>query len=97
MSTSYQKDNGDDDYVPINGNGSNGNSSSKSGNMKKWIMGGVAAILIALVAVAVFHKPAGKSTQEAMAKADLPVSEDGSLMLFDDLSEYKYDSTAWNL
>jgi hypothetical protein len=85
MSTtmSYQQDNGKDDYVPINGNG---HSAPKS-NMKKWILGGVAAILVALVAVAIFHKPAGKSTKEAMAKADLPVSDDGTLMLFDDLSE----------
>jgi hypothetical protein len=98
MSTSYQKDNGDDDYVPINGNG-HSSSPSKSGNMKKWILGGVAAILIALVAVAIFHKPAGKSTKDAMAKADLPVSEDGTLMLFDDLSEYNKHKTssAWYL
>ncbi|KAG7360009.1 4-alpha-glucanotransferase [Nitzschia inconspicua] len=84
MSTSYQKDNGDADFVPINGNG----HSAPRSNMKKWIFGGVAAIVVALVAVAIFHKPAGKSTKDAMAKADLPVSEDGTLMLFDDLKRF---------
>jgi hypothetical protein len=88
-SSSYQKDKDNlGVYTPINSNG-NGYSDSPNNpksSMKKWILGGVACIVVAVIAVIIFHKPAGKSTEEAMAKADLPVAEDGSLMLFDDLS-----------
>jgi hypothetical protein len=89
-SSSYQKDKDTlGVYTPINsnGNGYSDSSSHPKSSMKKWILGGVACIVVALIAVSIFHNPAGKSTKEAMVKADLPVGEDGSLMLFDDLSE----------
>ena len=87
---SYQKDDGKGSYTPIdNGNGSNGHSSSpKSGSMKKWIIAGLVVVVAGIILVATLHKPAGKATEEAMSQADLPVSEDGSLMLFDDRSKY---------
>jgi hypothetical protein len=89
-SSSYQKENNNlGVYTPINsnGNGYPDSSSNPKSSMKKWIVGGVVCIVVAVIAVVIFHKPAGTSTEEAMAKADLPVSEDGSLMLFDDLSK----------
>ena len=62
--------------------------------IKKWwsengkaIIAGLVVVVAGIVLVATLHKPAGKATQEAMSQADLPVSEDGSLMLFDDRSK----------
>lgn len=57
--------------------------------MKKWIIAGLLVVVVGVVLIVTLHKAApGASTQEAMAQADLPVNSDGSLMLFDDLSEY---------
>ena len=87
---SYQKDDGKGSYTPIgNGNGSNGHSNSSTGgkSRKYWIIAAVVVLVTGIVLVATLHKPTGKATEEAMSQADLPVSEDGSLMLFDERSK----------
>ncbi|KAL3918607.1 MAG: hypothetical protein SGILL_004154 [Bacillariaceae sp.] len=83
---SYQKDDGKGAYTPVNGNGHS--ASPKSGSMKKWIIAGLVVVVAGIVLVATLHKPAGKATEEAMSQADLPVSDDGSLMLFDDRKRF---------
>jgi hypothetical protein len=87
--TSYQKDDGKGSYTPIgigeNGNGHDDGSSGKS--MKKWIIAGITVVVVGIILIVTLHKPAGSSTAAAMEKADLPVSHDGKLMLFDDLSK----------
>ena len=96
--TSYQKEDGKGSYTPIgigeNGNGhSDGSSGGKS--MKKWIIAGITVVIVGIILIVTLHKPAGASTAAAMEKADLPVSHDGKLMLFDDLSKYHYDNNAF--
>jgi hypothetical protein len=87
--SSYQKDDGKGSYTPIDmGNNGNGHSSSgPKGNMKKWIIAGIVVVVVGIILVATLHKPAGKATADAMSQADLPLSDDGTLMLFDDLSK----------
>lgn len=84
---SYQNDTATKgNYTPVSfGNGSSDGSGGKS--MRKWIIAGVLVVLVGVVLIVTLHKPPGSSTQAAMAQADLPVNKDGSLMLFDDLSE----------
>ena len=56
---------------------------------KTWLRHSLSFFLLrAVFWVGPFHKTAGASTKAAMAQADLPVSDDGNLMLFDDMSEY---------
>jgi hypothetical protein len=85
--TSYQKDDGKGTYQPIDMGNGNGHAPAGT-SMKKWIITGVLVVIVGIVSIVTLHKPPGSSTQAAMAQAALPVSDDGSLMLFDDLSEY---------
>ena len=88
--TSYQNDTATKGaYTPVsNGNGLSGGASGKS--MKKWIISGILVVVVGIVLIVTLHKSPGASTQAAMAHADLPINQDGSLMLFDDLSEYYF-------
>mmetsp|Transcript_43218 Transcript_43218/g.104645 ORF Transcript_43218/g.104645 Transcript_43218/m.104645 type:complete len:1230 (-) Transcript_43218:204-3893(-) len=92
---SYQKGNGanSSEYEPmINNNGGGSPSSSGgsgSGTWKKWIIGGIAVVLVGVIAVMTLHKPsASANTKAAIEKAGLSVSNDGSLTLFDDLKRF---------
>ncbi|MGK3751287.1 MAG: hypothetical protein ACI8RD_003587 [Bacillariaceae sp.] len=84
---SYQHDtkkNGE--YEPINGNGSHP-SDNKGKSAKKWIISAVIVVIIGIFAAVTFHKPAGSSTDAAIKKSGLPLNEDGSVKLFDNLSK----------
>ena len=77
---SYQKsDNGGGSYEPINGE-------SKSSPSKKWIIGTVVVVVVALLGYSVTNKP-GTATSAAVAKADLPMNKNGKLKLFDEHSK----------
>jgi hypothetical protein len=82
---SYQNDTATKgEYMQV----SNGNGTPPGGkSMKKWIIAGILVVVVGIVLIVTLRKPPGSSTQEAIAKSDLPMSHDGSLLLFDDLSE----------
>eukprot|EP00980_Cylindrotheca_fusiformis_P015437 scaffold4343_cov144-Cylindrotheca_fusiformis.AAC.15 len=77
--SSYQK--GDYVAVPVD---QDGNTASSGGSKKKWIVTSIVVIVLALLAVWVFHKTPGAATDEAVEKANLPKTKTGEIMLFDD-------------
>ena len=82
--TSYQNDSSKGSYESINGSTVHPDSRKKN----KWIYAGVVLAIAAISWGKSIHKPAGQSTQIAMKKSGLPINEDGSVMLFDKLSEW---------
>ena len=75
---SYQKNGGVGVYHEVP------NGAPVAKNRKK-IIGAVAVVAVAAIGYAYFdlHKPAGASVAKAIQKADLPVSSNGKLKLFD--------------
>jgi len=76
---SYQKSDNGGSYAPINGE-------SKSSPSKKWIIGTVVVVVIALLGYSATNRP-GAATSAAVAKADLPMNKNGKLKLFDEHSK----------
>lgn len=83
---SYQNDANKGGYEPINSNGIHPTDKGKS--TKKWIISGVVVVVVGIILAVAFHKPAGASTNAAMAKSGLPLNDDGSIMLFDKLKRF---------
>lgn len=84
--TSYQHDVNKGGYEPINGDGIHPEVGKSK---KKWMISGVIAVIVAVVLAVALRKPAaGASTKVAMDMIGLPIDEDGSIMLFDDLSKF---------
>jgi hypothetical protein len=80
--SSYQNDPSKGEYQPIK---TNVDGPAKS-NKKQWVITG--AILLVL-AIFVFQKPpAGALTKNAMKNSNLPLNEDGTLKLFDNLKRF---------
>jgi hypothetical protein len=92
---SYQNDANKGGYEPINSNGIHPTDKGKS--TKKWIISGVVVVVVGVILAVAFHKPAGASTNAAMAKSGLPLNDDGSIMLFDKLSEFVHGSFIFNM
>lgn len=85
--TSYQNDVNKGGYEPINGNGIH--PTDRNGkSTKKWIISGIAVVVVGIILAFAFHKPAGASTNAAMEKSGLPLNDDGSVMLFDHLKRF---------
>lgn len=64
----------------------NGVHPSEGGKKKKWTVVGVLVVLAVILGVS-RYKPAGASTRAAIKKSGLPLNEDGSVKLFDNLSK----------
>lgn len=76
---SYQKEEVNGKYEPIQ------NGASKSaGSGKKWMMYAILAVILAAIGVTTLQKPAGAATDAAVAKANLPKGKGGGLKLFDE-------------
>jgi len=84
---SYQHESNKGGYESINGNGTHPSDSNEK-STKKWIISAVVIVIVGIILAVTFHKPAGASIDDAMEKAGLPLNEDGSVMLFDDLKRF---------
>jgi hypothetical protein len=80
---SYQKADNGGSYETINGE-------TKPSTSKKWIIGTVVVVVIALLGYTVTNKP-GAATSAAVAKADLPMNKNGKLKLFDEYSKSTHE------
>jgi hypothetical protein len=83
--TSYQNDVNKGGYQPINGDGIHPDIGK---SRKKWMISGVIIVIVGVILAVTLHKPAGASTDAAMEKVGLPLNDDGSVMLFDDLKRF---------
>mmetsp|Transcript_43 Transcript_43/g.76 ORF Transcript_43/g.76 Transcript_43/m.76 type:complete len:1214 (+) Transcript_43:304-3945(+) len=81
--TSYQHTQGG--YEPLS---SSEGVAPEGRKNKRWVYVGAAIAILAVVFGKGVYKPKGASTQNAMKKSGLPMKEDGTVMLFDELKRY---------